>query len=607
MGNLVNTVDADLLSRGEPHEIMGRLVRFAAESMDVDRCTLTSLDQHVLRVEASYEHGGTPDFVGREYPLTWLQRQPLLSEAVATGTITIGGGLAENGRSDPALAPALLEVRHTAIVPLPVGDTVGAVLILSRKSDRAFVPRELEAVQQVGMLAALALRNARLVEAVQSAQRRGLDSLTQMSRHVASSMEPATFFEKMGETVAGLVHAERAVFWQLIGKELIAMHESAPAGSELLGGSSAQTLDPGSDPGLARVVFSGEALRVAQFGENGHADTGSTLARMNARDVLAVPWRTAAGPLGILTACNAELGFTDQDEWTMRLAARASALVWQGYQAEHRAEELQAAELDRLEAHARRTADLEQQKSEFLQLASHELRSPITLVSGYLSMLEEGTLGDLPEAAARVVPLMATRMRDISRLVDRMLTTSRMEMRSRDQNARAINIDELARRVVATISSAGGEAGRVVTVHSSGNTVVRADAEQVETILGNLVSNALKYSPDGGEVRVNVREEPGWVIADVADSGFGIADEDIPKLFQPFGRLHSVVAAGIEGTGLGLHVSRTLALAQGGDILVSSRLGEGSTFTLRLPSGRGRLSAGRVHGRRVTRDPAAPR
>jgi signal transduction histidine kinase len=587
MSNPVNTIEANLVSHGEPHQIMGRLVRFAAENADVDRCTLTSLDQRVMRVEASYEHGGPPDFVGREYPLDWLQQQPLLNEAVTTGTIRIGGGFfGEHGRSDPALSPALLDVRHTAIVPLPVGDTVGALLILSRKSDRPFVPQELAGLQQVGMLAVLALRNARLVEEVQSAQRRGLDSLTQMSRHIAASMDPATFFEKMGEAVAGLVHAERAAFWQLSGDGLIAMHGSRDAGSESFGGSSAQTLDPGTDPGLARLIHAGEALRVARDGEN-DADPGSVLARMDARDVLAVPWRTAAVPLGILSACNAESGFTDQDEWIMRLAARSSALVWQGYEAEHRAEELQAAELDRLAAHAGRMAELEQQKSEFLQLASHELRSPITLVSGYLSMLEEGALGELPEAAARVVPLMGTRMRDMRRLVDRMLTTSRMEMRARDQNAQAVSVDELARAVVASISPAGGETAREVTVESSGNTVVRGDAEQIETILTNLVSNALKYSPDGGEVRVNVREESGWVVADVTDSGFGIADEDIPNLFQPFGRLQSAVAAGIEGTGLGLHVSRTLALAQGGDILVSSRPGEGSTFTLRLPSGRG--------------------
>ena len=175
---------------------MGRLVRFAAENADADRCTLTSLDQHVLQVEASYERGGPPDFVGQEYPMSWLQRQPLLERAVTTGTIVLGGSFGDDGDADPDLAASLLEMRHIAIVPLSVGDAVGAVLILSRRSDRPFAPRELTGLQQAGPLAVLALRNARLVEQVRSAQRRGLDSLTQMSRDVATSVDPAAFFEK---------------------------------------------------------------------------------------------------------------------------------------------------------------------------------------------------------------------------------------------------------------------------------------------------------------------------------------------------------------------------------------------------------------------------
>ena len=278
----------------------------------------------------------------------------------------------------------------------------------------------------------------------------------------------------------------------------------------------------------------------------------------------------------------------------MRLAARASALVWQGYAAEQRAQGLQAAELDRLEAHAGRMAELERQKSSFLQLASHELRAPITLVSGYLSMLEEGSLGELPEAAAKVVPLMTARMRHMSELVDRMLTTSRMEIRARGQNARDVSVDALARSIAASAGSAPGGASRAIRVEFAGRIRIRADPELVETILGNLVSNAVKYSPDGSDVTITVREEPGWVAVDVTDHGEGIPDEDLPKLFQPFGRLPQVIAAGIPGTGLGLHLSQGLAEAQGGEIEVRSHPGEGSTFTLRLPRGR-RAPSGRVH------------
>ncbi len=577
--SFAGSIEAEVVSRGDPHEIMERLVRFAAEDVDVDRCTLTSLDQDVLRVEASYERGGRPDFVGHEYPMSSLATQPLLEQAIGTGAIVLGGSLAEGATVDPALVPSLVPIRHTAIVPLALGETVGAVLILSRRSDRPFVPLELEGLQQVGLLAVLALRNARLVEQVQSAQRRGLDSLTQMSRHVASSLEPGSYFEKMSETVAGLVAAEHAGFWQLTGDELTPLHQPGSAGAA---SPASGVLDAKSDADLARLLLSGEAVRRAR--DNGHlaAHPESIVARLGARDVLAVPWRTASIPLGILAAWNSSSGFSDQDEWIIRLAARASALVWQGYAAEQRAQGLQAAELDRLEAHAQRMAELEQEKSEFLQLASHELRGPITLVNGYLSMLEEGSLGELPESAAKAVPLMAARMRHMSDLVDRMLTTSRMEMRTRGQNTEDVSLDALA-SAVASSAHGASHGARTVTVHSSGRVRVRADPEQVETILSNLVSNALKYSPDGGDVTIAVRAEPGWAAVDVTDHGPGIAEADVPKLFQPFGRLPDAVASGIPGTGLGLHLSRGLAQSHGGDIEVTSRPGEGSTFTLRLP------------------------
>src|SRR6202043_3449378 len=109
-------------------------------------------------------------------------------------------------------------------------------------------------------------------------------------------------------------------------------------------------LDGAGDPDVARLLFSSEALRLSRADREANIDPDSVLARLGARDVLAVAWRTAAVPLGILAACDSQSGFTDQDEWTMRLAARASALVWQGYAAEQRVQSLQTAEMDRLEA-----------------------------------------------------------------------------------------------------------------------------------------------------------------------------------------------------------------------------------------------------------------
>jgi signal transduction histidine kinase len=339
--------------------------------------------------------------------------------------------------------------------------------------------------------------------------------------------------------------------------------------------------DPAGGDGLSGVLYGGAAWRVRP-GADLDAPPAAVLAIGAVRDLLVVPWQTAAGPLGILIACNSRAAFTEQDEWIMRLAARASALVWQGYEAEHRAEALQAAEVKRLEAHAMRMAELDKQKSEFLQLASHELRAPITLVSGYLSMLEDGSLGELSETAAKVVPLMATRMRQMSQLVQRMLTASRMEVSRRDVEDVDVRIDDVVRAVVA--SQTMDDEDRYVEVQAAGPSFVRADPDGVETMLSNLVSNGLKYSAPGTAITVIVRDEPGWVAVDVIDHGIGISEEEMAKLFQPFGRLDSALSAGIQGTGLGLHLSRNLARSLGGDIEVRSEQGKGSTFTLRLPA-----------------------
>jgi signal transduction histidine kinase len=585
VSSINDTLGIDLMSGGDPYEIMSRLVTLAAANTGADRCTLTSLDQNVFRVEASYELGGPPDFVGHEYPISWLARQPLLHEAVASGSIVVGGGLGERNEIDPALAPALRDVKHTGIVPLAVGESVGAVLILSRKADRPFAASDLEGLQQVGMLAVLALRNARLVEAVQTSQQRGLEALTMMSQHIASSMEPATFFAKMSETVAALANAERAAFWQLTGDELVALHPWDATGPERTGAPRMPVPDPDGQDGLAGPLYAGKALMVRPEIVATDKLPQPVLALANVRNLLAVPWRTAAGPLGILMACNSRSTFVQQDEWIMRLAARASALVWQGYDAEQRAELLKAAEMERLAAHAQRMAELDQQKSEFLQLASHELRAPITLVSGYLSMLEDGSLGQLPETAAKVVPLMATRMRQMSHLVERMLAASRLEIRRRDSAPIDIRLDDTARAVVAS-QTMDEDPSRRITVESDGPLYVRADPDSLETILTNLVSNALKYSPGMSDIAVVVRREPEWAIVDVTDRGIGISEHEMTRLFQPFRRLDSALSAGIEGTGLGLYLSRNLALELGGDIEAHSVAGTGSTFTLRLPAQR---------------------
>lgn len=578
----VQVLATELVSSLEPREIILRLVQRALEIVPADRCTLTSLDQQVIRVEASHERDrGSPSWSGRDYPLSMLAEQPLLLEAVRSGQIATGTGFSSD-RTDAQVALDLVGVRHTAVVPLALGGSVWALLILSRRDDRTFDQEELVALQEIGILAMLALRNARLYQSVNEAQERGLQALTLISQNLASSDELPAFFGRMSASVARLVHAEKAAFWMLNDGVLKAQAEAHGFDAQAL---ERMRLDVGGDPQalLSRLLFADQAIRGEVTPEALAGPRGGLLRTMNVRDMVAVPWKTAERPLGVLVACNSESGFVAQDEWVMRVSARASAVVWQGYEAERRLIAMQRQERENLEQHAARMAELERLKSQFLRLASHELRTPLTIVRGYLSMFQEGVFGDLSVEAQRVLPTISSRVAQMNLLIDQMLDAARLEDSRLVISVRDVRADQVVQKVVAEFDGLRRAGQRLIVENPGGELTVLADPDKLETIIANLVSNAIKYSPGGGDIRCLLESDAEVATISVADQGIGIARADLDKLFTRFGRLERPETAHIEGTGLGLFLCRELAHLQDGDISVESTLGQGTTFNLRLP------------------------
>jgi len=569
-----------LLAVTDPREIRSRLVRLGLEQTGADRCTLTSIDQGVLRVEDSFEWGRRPRFIGKEYSLSHLDTQPLLQQAISTARVVTGDCFGRSDDTSPDLADSLHGIRRTAIVPLKLGADIGALLILSRKKDQPFRPSDLARLYGIGSLAVLALHNARLLEGVNAAQRRGLDALTLISEHVAAIDCLPDFFGRMTATVAGLAGAGAAAYWVVHGDRISAQPDAY--------GFTPMQLAKMSIPmatamvsGLRSLLYSGEALRYER-GDGQDSSPWSPIALPDTQNFLAVPWRTSEWPLGMLVAYDSARGFAPQDEWIMRLSARSSALVWQSHIAQRRVSELQATELDRLQRHIKQTAELERQKSDFLKLASHELRGPIAIVRGYLSMLIDGSLGELRPTVGETVVKMESQMLRIKDLVDQMLTAARLQESEMPTNVSETRVDEVVKDVVASVESTVPESRHVV-VEADQPATALADRGHVETIVGNLLSNALKYSPDGGDIVLRVRERRTEVELDVSDQGIGIPASNRARLFNPFTRGEVAESRAIDGAGLGLYLSRQLARAQGGDVTVRSELGKGSVFTLRLP------------------------
>jgi signal transduction histidine kinase len=238
-----------------------------------------------------------------------------------------------------------------------------------------------------------------------------------------------------------------------------------------------------------------------------------------------------------------------------------------------------------LRQEATRLAQLDVVKSQFLDLVSHELRGPLGVARGYVSMLADGTLGELHPRAGAVLPMVLTKLDEISRMVDQMLETARLDDSRLHLDRRPTEVRRLVGDAVALIQPKACVTGHVLSVEDQAEDELccLVDQGRMVTALANLLDNAVKYSPRGGEVRCTVVRRGDRAAVAVSDHGVGIAAADMPMLFTRFGRVGSTATAAIPGTGLGLYLSRELARRHGGDITVSSRPGRGSTFTLSLP------------------------
>jgi len=238
-----------------------------------------------------------------------------------------------------------------------------------------------------------------------------------------------------------------------------------------------------------------------------------------------------------------------------------------------------------LRGEAQRLAALDKVKSDCLDLVSHELRSPIGVARGYVTMLQDGSLGAMSPRAAAVLPVVIGKLDEMSRLVDQMLDTARLDDSRLDLDLRRSDVGGLAAQAVRSTPTTPRH--NVVFDDDGLDAVCLVDAARVLTVIRNLLDNAVKYSPAGGEVRCAVRRDGDVLCIAVHDHGIGVDEAGKERLFTRFGRVGNATEQGIPGTGLGLYLSRELARRQGGDIEVESRLGAGSTFTLRLPLYRG--------------------
>ncbi|NCU37592.1 hypothetical protein EOL96_00820 [Candidatus Saccharibacteria bacterium] len=227
--------------------------------------------------------------------------------------------------------------------------------------------------------------------------------------------------------------------------------------------------------------------------------------------------------------------------------------------------------------------DVENTKSELLALASHQLRTPASGVKQYLGMLKDGSFGALTPAQQRLVEKSyATNERQLH-VINDLLYVSKVESGQLQIEPVPCDIRFITEEVVANSALQAAQKNIRIVCSAKKPHKIIADDRYVTMIIENLISNAIKYSHDDATVRVRVSSRDGAVIVTVRDNGVGIDKKDFERIFEKFDRVYNPLSHKEGGTGLGLFLACQLARGHGGDIVVESVLGKGSTFTLTLP------------------------
>ena len=238
-----------------------------------------------------------------------------------------------------------------------------------------------------------------------------------------------------------------------------------------------------------------------------------------------------------------------------------------------------SAGLDRVALSSRIHA-LERAKSDFLNIASHELRGPMTIIKGYLTMLEAGSLGELSPKASSVLPLLISKSDEINWMLEQMLEASRLEEGRLELNKKRGDIVEITDLAIDGVRML--LRGHDVRLDEPAEPLqAEIDPDRFQMVVRNLLSNAAKYSPAGTDILVRINRDDGMAAISVIDQGVGISEEDQANLFTRFGRIPT--SQHVQGTGLGLWLSREIARMHDGDLTVQSAAGTGSTFVLKVP------------------------
>jgi signal transduction histidine kinase len=392
-----------------------------------------------------------------------------------------------------------------------------------------------------------------------------LDAANRCARALASSLEIEEAFGAFIRELRGLIPFDRTAIILSEQGHIRVMATAGHMHDEVL--RPGEALPPGAL--IETVMGTGETVYRRDMTDHKYPEE-VTLTEIGLRSRIAAPLLLGVRPIGMLAILRREPDAFGPDEIELAtLLGRLVATAVQNIRA-YAAERETVEELRRLSA----------LRADFVSLVSHELRSPMAAVIGAARTLQERWRELSPGQRASFLALISDETARLATLIGDVLDTSRIEAGTFTYSFSDVDLADLVRETVAAMSLGQDE---VSVVAQAPDTVpaVRADRERLKQVLMNLVENAVKYSPAGGEVDVRAWADNGLVLVAVEDQGPGIPREQQGLIFEKFGRAN--VGGGKPGSGLGLFIARSIAEAHGGSLKVRSAPGQGSTFTLELP------------------------
>jgi signal transduction histidine kinase len=477
--------------------------------------------------------------------------------------------------------------RSILCVPLMREDVAIGTIALRRSEAQLFAERQVALLQTFADQAVIAIENARLFEEVKARTRElaqsvaELRALGEVSRAVSSTLKLEMVLEtivgcavQLSGSDSGIVYEfdELAQTFQARGSHRItAEHLAIVRAEPIRFGEGA----------VGRAGATREPVQVVDIADERQfvaPQTRRLLVREGLRSLLAIPLVREQRVLGGLVILRREQGaFSPEIVATLQTFAAQSVLAIQN-----------ARLFSEIEDKSRQLQLASEHKSQFLASMSHELRTPLNAIIGLTEMMVTNAARFGTEKALEPLRRVNAAGTHLLSLINEVLDLSKIEAGKLELNPESVNLAKLIDEVIGTAGQLAEKNKNRLVVEAQENLgALTADSMRLKQILLNLLSNACKFTKEG-EVALRVRKVADgreWVELAVADTGIGMTAEQQAKLFQEFTQADSLTARRYGGTGLGLAISRKLARMMGGDVTVTSEPGQGSVFTVRLPSG----------------------